>query len=262
MKRRSYGRDTGLTLRMLFTSGLLGLLYVVFAVVLFRSAQRRTRADAGDRRRPGRVPVLHVRQAGAALPPARRSSRARRRPRCTTWSSGCARWPTCRSRGSRSWTRRCRTRSRPAVRRSMPRSASRPASGTASSRRRSKGVLAHELSHIANRDVLIMTVASFFAMLAAMLTRFGLYARHVGRRRRPSRQQRPAGLADHARGLDRRLRDQLRPDPHDLALPRVLRRPRLGPDHRRAGVPDERPAEDLVADDAHPEQRPARRSRA
>ena len=30
-----------------------------------------------------------------------------------------------------------------------------------------EGVLAHELSHIANRDVLTMTVASFFAMLAA-----------------------------------------------------------------------------------------------
>jgi heat shock protein HtpX len=39
-----------------------------------------------------------------------------------------------------------------------------------------EGVIAHELSHIANRDVLIMTVASFFAMLAAMLTRFMLYA--------------------------------------------------------------------------------------
>jgi heat shock protein HtpX len=39
-----------------------------------------------------------------------------------------------------------------------------------------EGVLAHELSHIANRDVLVMTVASFFAMLAALLTRFGLYA--------------------------------------------------------------------------------------
>src|SRR3954451_13472358 len=36
MKRRSYGRDAGLTLRMLFTTGLLGLLYVVFAVVLFQ----------------------------------------------------------------------------------------------------------------------------------------------------------------------------------------------------------------------------------
>ncbi|HZS23599.1 MAG TPA: M48 family metalloprotease, partial [Gaiellaceae bacterium] len=39
-----------------------------------------------------------------------------------------------------------------------------------------EAVLAHELSHVANRDVLIMTLASFFAMLAAMLTRFGLYA--------------------------------------------------------------------------------------
>src|SRR5262249_59139930 len=34
MKRRTYGRDAGLSLRMLFTTGLLGLLYVVFAVVL------------------------------------------------------------------------------------------------------------------------------------------------------------------------------------------------------------------------------------
>jgi heat shock protein HtpX len=43
-----------------------------------------------------------------------------------------------------------------------------------------EGVLAHELSHVANRDVLIMTVASFFAMLAALLTRFGLYAGMFG----------------------------------------------------------------------------------
>jgi heat shock protein HtpX len=43
-----------------------------------------------------------------------------------------------------------------------------------------EGVLAHELSHIANRDVLIMTLASFFAMLAGVLTRFGLYAQMFG----------------------------------------------------------------------------------
>jgi heat shock protein HtpX len=43
-----------------------------------------------------------------------------------------------------------------------------------------EGVLAHELSHIGNRDVTIMTIASFFAMLAAILTRFGLYAGMFG----------------------------------------------------------------------------------
>jgi heat shock protein HtpX len=43
-----------------------------------------------------------------------------------------------------------------------------------------EGVLAHELSHIANRDVLVMTLASFFAMLAGVLTRFGLYAGMFG----------------------------------------------------------------------------------
>src|SRR5918912_1252704 len=35
MKRKSFGRDFGLSLRMIATSGLLGLLYVVFALVLF-----------------------------------------------------------------------------------------------------------------------------------------------------------------------------------------------------------------------------------
>src|SRR6185312_8881032 len=35
MQRKNFGRDRGLSLRMLFTSGLLGLLYVIFAVVLF-----------------------------------------------------------------------------------------------------------------------------------------------------------------------------------------------------------------------------------
>src|SRR6266540_1568700 len=36
MKRKAFGRDAGLTVRMLLTSGLLGLLYVLFAVVLFQ----------------------------------------------------------------------------------------------------------------------------------------------------------------------------------------------------------------------------------
>ena len=46
MKRRTYGRDAGLTARMLFTGGLLGLLYVVFAVVLFKILNVGLVADA------------------------------------------------------------------------------------------------------------------------------------------------------------------------------------------------------------------------
>jgi heat shock protein HtpX len=57
-----------------------------------------------------------------------------------------------------------------------------------------EGVLAHELSHIANRDVLVMTVASFFAMLAGVLTRFGLYAGMFGGGRGRDNNQVPVWL--------------------------------------------------------------------
>ena len=38
-----------------------------------------------------------------------------------------------------------------------------------------EGVMAHELAHVKNRDVMIMTIASFFASVASMMTQFGLY---------------------------------------------------------------------------------------
>jgi len=38
-----------------------------------------------------------------------------------------------------------------------------------------EGVLSHELAHVANRDVSIMTVASSLGLLAGYLTRFGMY---------------------------------------------------------------------------------------
>jgi heat shock protein HtpX len=38
-----------------------------------------------------------------------------------------------------------------------------------------EGVLAHELSHIGNRDVVVMTVASFLATVSGLLIRFGAY---------------------------------------------------------------------------------------
>ena len=39
-----------------------------------------------------------------------------------------------------------------------------------------EGVLAHELSHVAHRDVAVMTIASFLGVLAGLLTRFALFA--------------------------------------------------------------------------------------
>jgi heat shock protein HtpX len=38
-----------------------------------------------------------------------------------------------------------------------------------------EGVLAHELSHVANRDVTVMTVASSLGLLAGFITRYGMY---------------------------------------------------------------------------------------
>lgn len=38
-----------------------------------------------------------------------------------------------------------------------------------------EGVLAHELSHVANRDVSVMTVASSLGLLAGFITRWGMY---------------------------------------------------------------------------------------
>ena len=38
-----------------------------------------------------------------------------------------------------------------------------------------EGVMAHELTHVKNRDVLIMTLASFFASVASMILQFGFF---------------------------------------------------------------------------------------
>jgi heat shock protein HtpX len=38
-----------------------------------------------------------------------------------------------------------------------------------------EGVLAHELTHIANRDVMLMTIASFFASIAAFIVQIGFW---------------------------------------------------------------------------------------
>ena len=175
MKRKAYGRDGGLTLRMLATGGLLGLLYVVFAVVLFQvlnvglipmllivvglgffqyyTSDKLALAASGAKIvERDEAPDLHAMVerlcAMADLPKPRvavvdtdvpNAFATGRNPKHAAIAVTTGLW-----------------------RRLEPKEI--------------EGVLAHELSHIANRDVLVMTVASFFAMLAAMLTRFGLYA--------------------------------------------------------------------------------------
>ena len=62
-----------------------------------------------------------------------------------------------------------------------------------------EAVLAHELSHVAHRDVLVMTLASSAGIVAGMLTRgaawggFGLFGRRTATRRRPGGPGRPRG---------------------------------------------------------------------
>jgi heat shock protein HtpX len=179
MKRKSYGRDRGLTLRMVSTSFLLGLLYVVFAVVLFNvlnvglapmlviviglaavqyyTSDKLALAASGAKVvSREEAPDLHAMVerlcAMADLP----------KPRIAVVDTDV---PNAFATGRN------------------PKNAA-VAVTTGLWRRLDpqevEAVLAHELSHIANRDVLIMTIASFFAMLAALLTRFGLYAGMFG----------------------------------------------------------------------------------
>jgi heat shock protein HtpX len=179
MQRRSFGRDRGLSLRMLFTGGLLGLLYVAFAVALFYflnvglvpmllivvglaffqyyTSDKLALAASGAKVVSAEdAPDLHAMVerlcAMANLP----------KPRIAVVDTDV---PNAFATG--------RNPKHAAVavttglwRRLEPQEI--------------EGVLAHELSHIANRDVLVMTIASFFAMLAALLTRFGLYAGMFG----------------------------------------------------------------------------------
>jgi heat shock protein HtpX len=179
MKRRSFGRDRGLSLRMLFTGGLLGLLYIGFAVVLFSvfniglapmlvivvgmaffqyyTSDKLALAASGAKIvSQEEAPELHAMVerlcAMANLP----------KPRIAVVDTDV---PNAFATG--------RNPKHAAVavttglwRRLEPQEV--------------ESVLAHELSHVANRDVLVMTVASFFAMLAALLTRFGLYAGMFG----------------------------------------------------------------------------------
>src|SRR5215469_11730098 len=43
-----------------------------------------------------------------------------------------------------------------------------------------EGVLAHEMSHVAHKDVAVMTIASFLGIIAALMVRMGFYAELFG----------------------------------------------------------------------------------
>ena len=193
MKRRSYGRDSGLTLRILLTGSLLGLLYVVFAVVLFQvlsvglvpmilivvglaffqyfSSDKLALKAAGAKIvERDEAPELHdmIERlcALADLP----------KPRVAIIDTDV---PNAFATG-RSPKHAAVAVTRGLWQRLEPKEV--------------EGVLAHELSHVANRDVLIMTLASFFAMLAGILTRFGLYGGMFGGGRGRDNNQVPVWL--------------------------------------------------------------------
>jgi heat shock protein HtpX len=179
MKRKAYGRDAGLTLRMLFTGSLLGLLYVFFALALFyvlnaglvlmlvivgglalfqyfTSDKLALRASGAKVVERDEAPALHdMIERLAAMADLRK-------PRVAIIESDV---PNAFATG-----------------RNQKHSAVAVTTGLWNrlEPEEIEGVLAHELSHIANRDVLVMTVASFFAMLAGLLTRWGLYSGMFG----------------------------------------------------------------------------------
>lgn len=175
MKRKTYGRDFGLSLRMLLTGGLLGLLYVAFGAVLlsvlnvgiapmliivlglaalqYWTSDKLALAASGAKIvSPEEAPDLHAMVerlcAMADLPKPRLAVIDTDVPNAFATGRNPKHAAVAVTRGL--WQRL--------------------------EPREIEGVLAHELSHVANRDVLIMTIASFFAMLAAMLTRIGLWS--------------------------------------------------------------------------------------
>jgi heat shock protein HtpX len=179
MKRRNLGRDTGLSLRMLFTGAMLGALYVLFGVVLLNvlnvglapmlvivlglavfqywTSDKLALAASGAKIVTAEeAPELHAMVerlcALADLPKPRIAIVDTDVPNAFATGRNPKHAAVAVTRGL--WQRL------------EPREV--------------EAVLAHELSHVANRDVLVMTVASFFAMLAAMLTRMAMWSGMFG----------------------------------------------------------------------------------
>jgi heat shock protein HtpX len=171
--RQSFGRDTGLQARMLLTMFLLGLLYVVFVGVLFAAgagapliigvavvlllfqlfgSDKVAMATMGVKEvTPAEEPELHgiierlCVQADLPMPRV-----------CVMETSMPNAFAMGRSRKS---TTVCATRGILGL------------LDTAEL----EGVMAHEITHVINRDVMVMTLASFFATLASMIMQFAFF---------------------------------------------------------------------------------------
>jgi len=172
-RKTSFGKDTGLQARMIFTMFLLGLVYVVFVGVLFAAGARAgvivviavvlllvqlfasdkiAMASMGVKEvTPAEEPELHgiiERLCVQADIP---------KPRvCIMQTSMPNAFAMGRSRKS---TTVCATRGildmlSPAE---------------------LEGVMAHEITHVVNRDVMVMTLASFFAALASLIMQFAFF---------------------------------------------------------------------------------------
>jgi heat shock protein HtpX len=171
--RSSFGKDTGLQARMLVTMFLLGLVYVVFIGVLFAAgagaglivvvalvlllaqffgSDKLAMATLGVKEvSPAEEPELHgiIERlcVQANLP----------KPKVAVIETSMPN--ACAMGKSKKATTVCATRGILQL----------------LSPAELEGVMAHELTHVINRDVMVMTLASFFATLASLIIQFSFF---------------------------------------------------------------------------------------
>jgi heat shock protein HtpX len=170
-RHTSFGRDTGLQARMLLTLFLLGLLYVVFIGVLFSvgasgvtiaifalgllavqffTSDKLAMASMGVKEvSPAEAPELHgiIERlcVQADLPKPRVCTMQTSMPNAFAMGRSQKKATVCATTGIMDLL----------------------------SPAELEGVMAHELTHVINRDVMVMTLASFFASVAAFIVQWG-----------------------------------------------------------------------------------------
>jgi heat shock protein HtpX len=168
-----FGKDTGLQVRMLTTMFLLGLVYVIFAGVIFAagggaiaivlfavvmlsfqffaSDALALRAMGAKEVSPAEAPELHAMIdrlcIQADIPKPKIAVADTRMPNAFAMGRSQKHATVCATTGILNLL----------------------------SPAELEGVMAHEITHIVNRDVAIMTMASFFASIASMIVQFGFF---------------------------------------------------------------------------------------